>query len=104
MNRILEGSGGVATLVTEEFRASDTVLSVHLISGSTPNVVVEYSNDGTNWVSASGVGPGYGGTNVTALTSANSMAVYMVQSRYYRVRNTAGTAVVSVAVGQGWIK
>lgn len=104
MNRTKEGSGGVATLVQEEVRAGDVALSVHLISGSTPNVVVELSNDGANWVAASGVGPGYGGSTVTSLTTANSMGVWMIQSRFYRVRNTTGTAVVNVCLGEGWIK
>lgn len=104
MNRTKEGSGGVAVLVQEEVRAGDAILCVHLISGSTPNVVVEISNDNANWVGLSGVTPGYGGSALGALTVANTMIVYMIQARFYRVRNTAGTAVVNCCAGEGWVK
>jgi pyrroline-5-carboxylate reductase len=104
MNRKKEISGATGVLFSEEVRAGDTILSVHLISGTTPNVTVEISNDNTNWVAVSGVGPGYGGTSIAALTVANTMAIYMVQSQYYRVSNSAGTAVVVVTAGDGWVK
>lgn len=104
MNRKIEASGGVATLATGEVRAGDNVCSVHLISGSTPNVVLEVSNDNANWVSVQGVAPGYAGVGAAALTGANTMLVYMIQAQYWRIRNTAGTAVVVATFGEGWVK
>lgn len=107
MNRVIAevSNGGTGVLASGEVRASDNTISVHLISGATPNVVVEFSNDNTNWVSASGVAVGYQGAATAALTAANSMLAYMVQARYWRIRATAGSAINLIAVaGEGWIK
>lgn len=107
MNRVIAevSDGTTGVLASGEVRASDNTISVHLISGTTPNVVVELSNDNTNWVSASGVAVGYQGASTAALTTANTMLAYMVQSRYWRIRATAGSNIALVAVaGYGRIK
>lgn len=109
MNRSKELSATAAgILFTEEVRANDEAISLHATAVGTGGVfTVEISNDNVNWIAVSGVTPGYGGVNQASLTAANTMAVYMVQARFYRVRLagiSAGTATAVVCVGIGWIK
>lgn len=109
MNRTFEKSASaVGVLVMDEWRQSEDVGSIHLISAGTGGqVVLEVSNDGINWVSASMVGPGYGGTSVANLSANNTMGVFMKQSRYWRARLaalTSGTVSIVAATGVGWIK
>jgi hypothetical protein len=109
MLRSIEATATAAgVMITDEPRAADSIFSVHAIGvGVGGNIVVEYSNDGVNYVAAQGTGPGAGGAPAAALTAANSMLVYYVQARFYRVRLTAitsGTASVVVSIGEGWSK
>lgn len=112
MNRSIEFSAaatGTTTLFTDEMRASDNIVSVQITSpGTTTTLTYECSNDGTNWVACPGIAPGWAAAPSPASTStAAGILVFMVQTRYFRVRiSTAGTGTVTgvASVGMGWLK
>jgi hypothetical protein len=108
MNRPVEFSvtnTGNTVLASGEHRAGDTVASVQITAaGTTPTIVWEISNDNTNWVASSGRVAGTSGSAAASIGSTGIWS-YMVQSRYWRLRASAGSGTVAgvVCFGEGWI-
>lgn len=108
MNRALDFSTGAgltagSSLVTEA-KASDEVISIQVISGTSPNVVYEISNDGATWVTGQ-LRPAcnFGATQQASIAAAG-VFVGMVQTRFMRVRNAGANPVFGIAnLGIGWI-
>lgn len=96
-------------LVLEEVRASDNTVSVQVVSaGTTTTLAYEASNDGVTWVAHPGVPNGWAAAPTAVSTStAAGILVFMVQTRYFRVRvSVAGTGTVSgvATFGDGWTR
>lgn len=108
MNRTIEKTAGATGVVfTDEFRASDTMITVQLTGTWAATVQWEISNDGTNWVTTIPQAPGAGGAAGASTASANGMYIFMVQSKFFRANVTAytsGTIGFNAAVGMGWIR
>lgn len=110
MNRSKEFSGNGATgnliLMNEEVRAGDNTVSVQVTApGTTVTLTYEVSNDGVTWYATAGVSPGFQAAPAfTSTSTAAGILVFMVQTRFFRVRvSTAGSGTVTgVAVfGEG---
>lgn len=112
MNRNIEFSApanATGVLFTDEMRASDTGVSVQIVSaGTTTTITYECSNDGVTWVACTGIPVGWitTPTPVSTSTTAN-IWIFMVQTRYFRARiSTAGTGTVSgvYSAGNAWVR
>lgn len=107
MNRPVEFSvanAGNTVLASGEHRAGDTCASVQITApGTTLTAVFELSNDGSTWVSTSGRAVGTSGAAASTMGAAG-MWCFMVQSRYWRLRTSAGSGTVTgvVCFGEGW--
>ena len=112
MNRTIDISAaatGAATIFLDEMRASDNIVSVQITNaGTTTTLTYECSNDGSTWVACPGIPVGWAAAPTAASTStAAGIMVFMVQTRYFRVRISTpgtGTVVGSVSVGIGWLR
>jgi hypothetical protein len=106
MNRVIEKSiATTGVLFVDELRASDIVVSFHVLSaGSGNTVLAEVSNDGSNWIAVATATLGSNPSSVSNVLSQAASCVPVI-ARYIRLRCSvygSGTINIVTAIGDGW--